>query len=256
VYKTSLDFSSLDKLNLERKPVGVKFLAFKPEGIERTQKRLALCEMFIEAYQSKPFYAQEEDFPCIEPLLLGMKELEPVIISGSVSKNGGMFKESRANRKVFQYIPRMLPGSVNYVAFSSVDQLTFDPDVLIITANVIQARTILRSEGYSSGDPWSAKGTPILACSWLYIYPFMNGKINYTVTGLSMGMDAINAPIPEGLFIISIPWNLLPTVLENLKDDNLHHSYRAANREEHFKGFHMHLDELRKQLPNYHDESA
>ena len=68
----TLDYSIFDKLDFERKPVGIKFLPYKPEGIERTKKSLYFCEMFKEAQTSAPFYVQREDFHCTEPLTLGM----------------------------------------------------------------------------------------------------------------------------------------------------------------------------------------
>lgn len=248
---TPRDYSAFDKLNLERKPVGVKFLALKPEGIKRISEKRAFCEMFKEAQEGDPFYVQEDDFMCVEPVLLGMKDPEPALVSGSAGGDSGLFKEARANRKLYQYVPRMLKGSVNYVAFSPVDQLTFDPDVIVITANVGQARTILRSECYSSGEMWSCKGTPVMACSWLYIYPVVSGKMNFTVTGLSLGMQAINMDYPEGLFLISIPWNMMPVVIENLQDANLYRSWRSSGREEHFKKFDNRLSQLRQELPNH-----
>jgi uncharacterized protein (DUF169 family) len=251
VNSSKRDYSAFDRLNLERKPVGVKFLPTKPDGIERIKKKVALCEMFIEAQEKGPFYVQKEDFLCVEPLVLGMVDPEPVLQSGLAGGMAGLYQEVRANRKVYQYIPKMLKGSVNYVAFSPVDQITFDPDVLIITTNVSQARTVLRSECYSSGEMWSCQGTPIIACAWLYVYPVISGKMNFTVTGLSLGMQAINAQIPEGLFLISVPWNLLPTVLENLKDENMYKDWRSSGREEHFAKFDTHCEELRKKMPNY-----
>lgn len=243
-----LDYSAFDKLKLERKPVGVKFLPARPEGIDRIKKKLALCEMFLAAQDGTPFYVQKEDFLCVEPLLLGMEDPDPVLISGFAGGTAGLFKEPRANRKIYQYIPKMLKGSVTCVAFSSIDQMTFDPDVVVVTSNVSQARSILRAEGYTSGDSWLCQGTPVMACSWLYIYPVITGKINFTVTGLSLGMQALNVPLPEGLFIISIPWNILPTVLENLEDANLYRNWKTSGRDEHFKRFDTRLTELRKQM--------
>lgn len=252
---TPIDYSVFERFDFEIKPVGVKFLPIKPDGIERAKKKVAFCEMFIEAQKSGPFYVQKEDFICVEPIILGMVDLEPVLVSGAAGGMAGLYKEVRACRKVYQYIPRMMKGSVNYVAFSPVDQITFDPDILIITANNMdQARNILRAEGYSSGNPWSAQGTPILACSWLYVYPVLSGKINYTVTGLHLGMRAIKASIPEGLFIISIPWTLLPTVMENLKDENLYVEWQSASREEHYAKFNAFCDKLRQQMPNCQDQ--
>jgi uncharacterized protein (DUF169 family) len=246
---TPRDYSAFEKLNLERKPVGVKFLALKPEGIDRIREKRAMCEMFQEAQEGDPFYVQEDDFMCVEPVILGMRDPEPALVSGAAGGGAGLFKEPRANRKLYQYAPRMPKGSVNYVAFASIDRLNFDPDVVIITANVSQARSLLRSDCYTSGESWSCHGTPVLACSWLYVYPVVTGKMNFTVTGLSLGMDAINMQIPEGLFLISIPWNMMPTVLENLQDANLYRSWRSSGREEHFKKFDERLSRLRQEIP-------
>ena len=60
--KKQRDYSVFDRFNFERKPVGVKFLITKPEGIKRRGKGLNICEMFKEAQTSAPFYAGEEDF--------------------------------------------------------------------------------------------------------------------------------------------------------------------------------------------------
>jgi len=212
-----IDLSVYKKFNFERAPVGVKFLPLKPEGVERLKKRLSFCEMFKEAQTSPPFYVQREDFHCVEPLLLGMEEPDPMLISGLVGETDELFEEARANRKIYQYLPKMLKGSVNYVVFSAIDQLSFDPDVLVITANVTQAYHILRALGYSSGEMWSARGTLAAACSWIYIYPVLSGEVNFTITGISLGMRALKV-FPEGLIIISIPWTKLPMVTENLKN--------------------------------------
>jgi uncharacterized protein (DUF169 family) len=249
---SQIDYSVLERFGFEIKPVGVKFLPLKPEGIKRIENKVAMCEMFYEAHKNGPFYVQKEDFICVEPMILGMVDPEPVFISGLIGGKDRLYRETRACRRVYQFIPRMLKGSVNYVAFSPIDQITFDPDVLIITANNMdQARNILRAEGYSSGNPWSAQGTPILACSWIYVYPAMSGKINYTVTGLHLGMRAMKSPVPEGRFIISIPWILLPTVIDNLKDENLYIESQSANREEHYAKFNALCEQLRQQMPNY-----
>jgi len=248
---TIRDYSVFDRLGLERKPVGVKFLPDKPEGIERLKVKRAMCEMWKEAQEGDPFYVQEEDFMCVEPFVLGMREPEPVLQSGVVAGGSGMFKEIRANRKLYQYVPKMLRGTVTHVAFASVDKMTFDPDVLMVVANVSQARLLLRSDCYTTGDGWSAHGTPVIACSWMYVYPVLTGKMNFTITGLSMGLYAINFDFPEGMFLISIPWNMLPNIMENLGDDMIYHDFKAPDRETHFRGFNAKLDQLRKTMPAY-----
>ena len=56
------DLSIFNKFDFERKPVGVKFLSTKPDGIERLDKILDFCEMLVEAQNGSPFYVAKENF--------------------------------------------------------------------------------------------------------------------------------------------------------------------------------------------------
>ena len=243
------DYSILDKLDFERKPVGIKFLSIKPEGIQRIDKRLSFCEMFKEAQTSRPFYVQKEDLHCVEPLLLGMEDPDPMLVGGLVGEADELFEEARANRKVYQYLPKMLKGSVNYVAFSAVDQLTFDPDVVVFTANATQTYHLLRALNFSSGEMWSAKGTSVAACAWMYIYPVLSGEMNLTITGISLGMRALKV-LPEGLVIISIPWTKLDETLKNLRNMKWSLASDEITGEEHKKRVDKLFNDLRQKVKN------
>jgi uncharacterized protein (DUF169 family) len=244
----TLDYAILDGLDLSRKPVGVKFLPYRPEGIDRVQKQLNFCQMFVEAQRSAPFYVREDDLQCIEPLILGMRPLERAPMSGLVGGMDDLFEELRANQKIYYLIPRMLEGTVKSVVFSSIDQITFDPDVLVITAdNMDQARTVLRASVYSTGETWSSKSMPVLACSWMYIHPYLTGELNYTISGLSMGMQTLKV-LPQGLMIISIPWQKLPMILTNLGKMNWHPESERVTGEEHKKRFAKVLNEIEEKL--------
>jgi uncharacterized protein (DUF169 family) len=242
------DYAIFDKFNFARKPVGVKFLPYKPEEIERLNKSLYFCQMFKEAQTSQPFYVQQEDFHCTEPLTLGMADPDPVLLSGLVGETDGLYEELRANQKIYQLVPRMLKGSVKSVVFSSIDQMTYDPDVLIITTdNIDQARTIMRALVYSTGESWSSKGTPVLACSWLYVYPYISGEVNYMVTGMSMGMQTLKV-LPQGLVLISIPWTKLPMIIRNLHNMDWHPLSERVNGEEHKKRFEGILKDIQEKI--------
>lgn len=212
------ELAIFNKFNFERPPVGVKFLFGKPEGIRRLDKTLALCEMLREAQQSPPFYATKEDFECVGPLILGMEEPEPAFESGQIGPRLKIFKEPRANTRVYYYVPRIIRGTVNYLAFASLDKLSFSPDVLVITAKPSQAEVILRAAvTYTDGKMWTAKGTSVIGCAWLFVYPYLSGELNFTITGLGVGMKGRQV-LPEGLVLLSIPWDLLRTTIENLKE--------------------------------------
>ena len=243
------DYSILDKLDLERKPVGVKFLSVKPEGIQRIDKRLSFCEMFKEAQTSAPFYVQKEDLKCIEPFILGMEDPDPMLVGGLVGEADELFEEARANRKLYQFLPKMVKGSVNYVAFSAVDQLTFDPDVVIFTANATQTYHLLRALNWSSGEMWSARGTSVAACAWMYLYPVLSGEMNLTITGISLGMRALKV-FPEGLIIISIPWTKLDETLKNLRNMKWTLASDEITGEEHKKRVDILFNDLRQKIKN------
>ena len=243
----SRDYSIFDKFNFERKPVGVKFSLLKPEGIKRLDKERTLCEMLREAQEGSPFYAGQEDFQCIESILLGMEDFEPILVSGFFAAEEKLFKEANACRRMYRYIPRLMKDSVRYVALSPIDQLPFDPDVLVITADVLQAQTLLRSVGYSTGDSFSSRGTPVISCSWIFIYPLITGEMNYTITGLGIGMGLLDV-FPPGLILISVPFNLLPTMMENLKEMPWASTEPPPGGDVHREFFKQRRKELRKKL--------
>src|SRR4030042_1385870 len=142
----TLDLSIFNKLNLENQPVGIKFLFIKPENIERLNKNIGFCEMIREAQQaSLPFYADLENQAC-EPAryVLGGCDLPAIVKSGQLGVNLLCFKDARANRRVYDVLPKLEKDTVNYVAFSPLGQLLFDPDLFIVfTDNISQTEIIL-----------------------------------------------------------------------------------------------------------------
>jgi uncharacterized protein (DUF169 family) len=213
------DFSVLDKFHFERKPVGVKFMVSRPRGIKRLGKELNMCEMIKEAQEGNAFYVGPEDWVCVgvEQMILGMKDPEPLLVSGAFGGEEGLFSGASACRAMYDYLPRLPKGSVKNVAFAPVDKLTFDPDLLVMTANINQAQTLLRSINFSTGKPFASRATPVVACAWIYVYPVVSGELNYFITGLGLGMQALNI-FPPGLFLISVPFQQIPIMLENLKE--------------------------------------
>ncbi len=211
-----LDYSVFDGFNFERKPVGVQFSLKKPERIEPLEQGLALCELFKEAQTSEPFYAVPEKIEC-GAHLLGMKEFPPLMNSGQLGPMYAMFKNPGANRRIYEYMPQLSKDSVKYVSFASLDRLTFEPDVLIFTTTVSQAEVILRASSFANGKMWSSKGTTCLACAWIYVYPFLTGELNFTISGLGFSMKA-RGILPEGLMIISVPFDLIAPLIANLKE--------------------------------------
>lgn len=233
--KNRIDLSIFKKFDFEYKPIGVKFLMAKPDGINRLEKDLAFCEMLKEAQDTEPFYSTKENQECkIGQLILGMSEPEPISESGQIGPKLGVYEDSRANRRLYERLPRLAKNSVNYVAFSSLDKLLFDPDLLIVTAKPSQAEILLRAHGFSTGKMWHARGTTVMGCAWLYLYPYMNGELNIMITGLHHGM-IVRHIFPEGLLLLSIPYDLLPEIVNNLKSMEWSLPQYTYGKEEHLR---------------------
>jgi len=241
------DLSIFKKFNFDRPPVGIKFLLNKPSGIRKLDKTLALCEMLPEAHQGSPFYATKEDFECVGPLILGMEEPDPIFESGQMGPKLGLFKEDRANRRIYPPIPKLAQGTCRYIVFSPMDKMTFEPDVLVFTADPTQAEILLRAYSYTTGKMWTAKGTTVIGCAWLFIYPYLSGELNFTVTNLNSGWNARQV-LPKGLIIISIPYDLLPMMVENLKEMEWVPSDYIEGRDAHNKKFQEIAEALNKEF--------
>jgi uncharacterized protein (DUF169 family) len=241
------DLSIFKKFNFDRPPAGIKFLLNKPDGIRKLEKTLAFCEMLPEAHKGSPFYATKEDFECVGPLVLGMEEPDPVFESGQIGPPLGLFKEARANRRIYPPIPKLGRGTCRYVIFAPMDKMTFEPDVLVFTADPTQAEILLRAYSYTTGKIWTAKGVTVIGCAWLFIHPYLSGELNFTVTNLNSGWNARQV-LPKGLVIISIPYDLLPMMVENLKDMEWVPSDYLEGRDAHNKKFQEIAEALKKEF--------
>ncbi len=212
------DLSILKDLELEDQPVGVKFLFEKPEGIKRLDKKIAVCLMPEEA-QKGAFYVDNASYICAEALFLGIATDDPSSNAGMIGTKEGLdiFQEARANRRIYHELPTLKKGTCNYMIFAPLSELNFDPDVLVITGTVRQAEILLRAHTYSTGEIYESKTTPVIGCAWTFAYPYITGKLNYLTAGLCFGHLARKVSTP-GMVIVSIPYNLIKLIIDNLHE--------------------------------------
>ena len=246
------DFSVLDQFKFEYQPVGVKFQIQKPEGISKPGKPLNMCEMLRHAQEGNVFYVGEEDLVCvgIEQMILGMQDPEPLLVSGAFGGEEGLFKGDNACRAMYDVLPTLPKGSARYALFGPISKIDFEPDVLIMTADITRAQTLLRSINYSTGMPYVSKATPVVACAWIFIYPVVSGELNYFITGLGLGMQAMNM-FPPGLFLISVPFQKIPIFLENIKEMGFRHTGPGPGGVEHRKRVDKMKADMKKRLGLY-----
>jgi len=211
-----LDYSSLQALGLEYPVVAVKFSTTEPTDMPRLSKRCALCAMLKEAQDGEAFYASKDEQGCAAgSYALGQIGHDPVMESGRIGPAIGVYETPEANQRIYTDMIRFAEGAAPYTLFGRPDEISFQPDLLIITATPFQAEVIMRAHGFKTGAAWEARGTSVIGCASLYAYPYLTGKMNILISGLQHGMRARNL-FPEGLLHIAIPASLIPDILENL----------------------------------------
>jgi len=215
---TKKDLAILDKFDFDVQPVGVKFSSKKPDMVERLNENMAFCEMLKRAQEGSAFFADAENHTCGAGLyVLGQADAPEPYVSGEFGAGLKIFKEARSASRLYLYIPKIGRGVVHYAAFSPLDTLPFEPDLLILLANANQTEVLLRAMSYKTGQMWQSKFSAAIGCAWTYIYPYLTGELNYTITGLGHGMKRRKL-FPEGQQIISIPFDLLSSLLQTLQD--------------------------------------
>lgn len=211
------DYAILDKFGFNLPPVGVKFLAVPPDNLNRLEEKLALCEMLKRAQEGHAFFAEADNHACeAGTYVLGQSEAPEPFINGSFGAGLQIYEEARSASRIYLHIPRIGPGVVHDLAFAPLDKLDFEPDLLILLADTSQTEIILRAMSYRTGQMWISKYTPAIGCAWIFTYPFLSGDLNYSIAGLGHGMRRRKL-FPEGRQIISIPFDILPALLETLQ---------------------------------------
>ena len=244
------DYSILKKLPLKDQPIAVKYCCYEPEGIPALEQEYegSLCEIMRKAQlENRVFYfSRKNTETCAGKGLLGMEAPNAGALNGLEGVRLGMFDSPRANLRTSRFLPVMKPGTVNYVIFSTLEKMTFDPDVMVFSATPDVAEMVMRAYSYSDGEPYCSTCTPIAGCAWTLIYPYLFNKINFVVPSLVHGMHGRQI-YPTDTMLISVPYNCLPQMLENLKYMDLHLSGHVSKQ-----AYYDELDQITKYLEELH----
>lgn len=204
------------KLELEVMPVGVKYSTTEPDNIPRLDSTIPLCEMLQYSQKGNIFCAAPENHLCGAALYTLGKDLPPIYTSGEYGVGLEVFESPRSGSRLYDHIPRMeARRNINFVSLSPLDKLSFDPDLLIFMTKEEQTEILLRAMSYSSGEIWTSRSTGVIGCAWLFVYPYLTGKLNFTPV-LSLGMRA-RGVFPVGRHLISVPFDILSNLLDSLQ---------------------------------------
>lgn len=215
----TLDLSVYERFGFTSPPVGVNFLFDRPEGMERLDGRVPFCGMVSEAQRrGASFYIDIGNHGCPPGTHVLGCALPKAAEGGNLGPALRIFKGAYANRRALEAAPTFPEGTVNFVAFSPLGELSHTPDLFIIlTDTTSQAEIVLRALSYTTGKVLTSKMTNVLGCAWLYAYPYLSGEVNYLTTGIGFGM-IVQKVFPPGRQLISIPYDWLPAITLNLQE--------------------------------------
>ena len=209
---------NFDRLQMPYPAIAIKFHYAKPEGVEHTDRHFSFCQYLKEAQVTgKNFFITRDDDNCFGKVALGMVPKPPLAASGIAGVDFGVYKTPAPNARLHNTYPTLVPGSVNFVQFCPVSSCTFDPDLVVCVAQPKQADIIMRATSYISGDLWESRSSCVMSCAWVYVYPYLSGKVNFCITGLHHGLKRRKL-YPEGLHIIAIPYQKLGEVSAALEE--------------------------------------
>ncbi|MBE6015440.1 MAG: hypothetical protein E7241_08785 [Lachnospiraceae bacterium] len=212
------DKELIKKLDLEYPAIAIRFCFEKPDCMHYDGEKVAFCQYVKYAQDTgKTFYIDVNDDACYGKLAMGMIDKPPVTASGQAGYDFGCFKTPMGNRMLYQQLPILEPGTINFVEFSPVATCDFDPELLFFVADFPQADILMRATSYISGDLWESKSSPVISCSWMYAYPIISGKVNHITTGFYHGLKRRKA-YPAGLRMISVPYQKMPEFFQALEE--------------------------------------
>ncbi len=205
------------KLGMEYPAIAIKYHAVRPRNVSPYEgEKLAFCQYVKHAQISgSTFYISKSDDACYGKMALGMIPKPPVTACGQAGFDFEIYRSPIANQQLYQKLPVLVPGTVNYVQFATVESCDFDPDLIICVADLPQADIIMRATSYITGDLWESKSSPVISCAWMYAYPVISGKVNHITTGFYHGLKRRKA-YPAGLRMIAIPYQKIDEVVTAL----------------------------------------
>ena len=206
------------KLDLGACPVAVKFSHNIPEGYERNEDELMLCQ-FLKDVQAtgRSYYIDIAQKPCMGKCVLGAEPFEGYVTAGVIGWESGIFCSPAANAHLYHEIETLSPGACNYVVFSPVADCTFDPDLILFVAPTDQAFTLMRAISWTTGDVWESKSTCVLSCAWMFPYPYVTGKVNFLPTNMYYG-QRMSKIFESGQLIICVPYQKIDGLVKGLDE--------------------------------------
>ena len=216
----SLSHRLTEVLGLDNKAVGIKIVLKDqepPASIIEPEDPLRHCISIHDASEGAVYYLPEAKHACgAGAAALGIAELPPKVKSGKVPYMHGLAASEEAAARIMAEIPRIPIGSVRGTLVGPLDNIDFEPDIVIILCKPVQAMWIANSYLFREGGPRiTANFAGMQACCGdATAVPYISGKVNFT-PGCYGCRSA--GRLSDDRMYVGMPVGDLPQVVENME---------------------------------------
>lgn len=209
-----------DILNLEREPVGVKFIkandltTLKDTYDSVTKTRY--CQALMRAGNGDKIMVTAENISCpASAAAFGLKPLPDALSTGKMLHNMGLFASMEAGANAMAGMTRLEQGDFHALLLAPLDKIEVEPDVVVVESKPEHLMWISLASIYETGERLVFDSAIFQAiCVDSTVKPFVTGKINATL-GCYGCRDATNIKDEENL--IGIPYPAFGQIVNNLK---------------------------------------
>lgn len=174
-----------EKLNLDKSPVAIKFILRKediPNGIKKVDTNLRHCEMVQKAAMGETFYATGAEQTCKGgAAAVGLVESPEKVKTGEMYQSLGRFSSLGSAKRTVDEIPK-IEHMMYALIYSPLEKANFDPDVIVIIGNPVQAMKLSQAMVYTLGGRVEADFSGIQSlCADAVAGPFLRKRPNITM---------------------------------------------------------------------------
>ncbi|AKB68216.1 DUF169 domain-containing protein [Methanosarcina mazei] len=209
-----------DILNLQREPVGVKFLkvedtaAFMKDYDAETKSRY--CQALMRAGKGEKVLITAKNISCpASAAAFGLKPLPEVLSSGQMLFKLGLFDSPDAAKNAMEGMTRLEQGKYAGVLLSPLENMEIEPDIVVIEALPEQLMWLSLASIYDTGKRLKFNTAVFQAtCVDSTVIPFVTGDLNSSLGcyGCREATDVL-----EEETLIGIPYRELEKIITNLQ---------------------------------------
>ena len=200
-----------EALGLEGSPVAAAILPQPPDGLKEWRRKATPCMMLQSARRGIAFYCSGDSIFCSGRAHLGIAE-PPVRNLEDFLVRGEKLSGSRAAaHKMLELVKKRTPKLGEYLAFSPLEKVSFNPDVILFVGTPLQISRIIFLDAFETGEIDTVHGEPL--CSGVIATPITTRKIG--VSFLDMTCRRFGKYKPEEM-VIGVPSERLSRIVNSI----------------------------------------